>query len=185
MCCKPLAPARRSTQLSPVSFRKPREARLSGIHNPESWLWIPGSLAALAPRNDGGVCRSRRRNSQIRLSNSPRSRASISSPYRRDSSPLLFGGRGDRPHFPSLTHVRERSAGTALVTTGTFWRCRVPLYRHARLPALHRGDFLRSHRASSPDRRAHTTHVIQAAFALPFIRQVPAIQGGPLIGGGQ
>ena len=29
---------------------------------------------------------------------------------RHDSSPLLFGGRGDRPHFPSLTGVRERSA---------------------------------------------------------------------------
>src|SRR5438045_792147 len=34
-----------------------------------------------------------------------------SHPYRRDSSPLLFGRRGDRPLLlPSLTHVRERSA---------------------------------------------------------------------------
>jgi hypothetical protein len=26
-----------------------------GIHNPQSWLWIPGSLASLTPRNDGFV----------------------------------------------------------------------------------------------------------------------------------
>ena len=66
----------------------------------------------------------------------------IAHPYRHDSSPLLFVRRGRRLHFPSLTHVRERSAGTALITSGTFWRCRVPCDRHARLPALHRGDFL-------------------------------------------
>jgi hypothetical protein len=56
---------------------------------------------------------------------------------RHASSALLFVRRGRRLHFPSLTHVRERSAGTALVTSGTFWRCRVPCDRHARLPALH------------------------------------------------
>ena len=62
---------------------------------------------------------------------------------------------------------------------------RRPLARQARLPALHRGDLLRDHRTSSPDRRAQATHVIQAAFAPPFIRRVPATQGGPLIGGGR
>jgi hypothetical protein len=29
--------------------------RRPGIHNPQSWLWIPGSLTSLAPRNDGYV----------------------------------------------------------------------------------------------------------------------------------
>jgi hypothetical protein len=37
---------------------------------------------------------------------------------------------------------------------GTYFEgARVPYDRHARLPALHRGDLLRSHRASSSDRR--------------------------------
>ena len=74
---------------------------------------------------------------------------------RRDSSPLLFGRRGDRRSLPSLTHVRERSAGKALAT---IWHLlevpRAVVTRHARLPALHRGDFLRGHRTSSSDRRA-------------------------------
>src|SRR3954463_10712400 len=35
-----------------ASWRRP------GIHNPRSWLWIPGSLASLAPRNDGDTLRS-------------------------------------------------------------------------------------------------------------------------------
>ncbi len=30
-----------------------RRRREPGIHNPRRWLWIPGSLAALGPRNDG------------------------------------------------------------------------------------------------------------------------------------
>jgi hypothetical protein len=33
-----------------LSFRKPSEARLSGIHNPRQGIWIPGSRAnARAP----------------------------------------------------------------------------------------------------------------------------------------
>src|SRR3954471_6726811 len=40
----------------------------------------------------------------------------------------------------SLTSVRERSAGSgATVTVAPRRRCRVPCYRHARLPALHYG----------------------------------------------
>ncbi len=36
------------------SFRdSPSWPGLSGIHNPGSWLWIPGLLALLATRNDG------------------------------------------------------------------------------------------------------------------------------------
>src|ERR1041385_7692907 len=38
-----------------ASWRRP------GIHNPERWLWIPGSLASLAPWNDGGMKRLRSR----------------------------------------------------------------------------------------------------------------------------
>ena len=30
------------------------ERREPGIHNPKRWLWIPGSLATLGPRNDSG-----------------------------------------------------------------------------------------------------------------------------------
>ena len=67
--------------------------------------------------------------------------------YRRNSSPLLFGRRGVRRHFPSLTGVRERSAGRRYFIVGTL-RCRVPCDRHARLPALHRGDFGPDHRSS-------------------------------------
>ena len=74
---------------------------------------------------------------------------------RRDSSPLLFGRRGDRRSLPSLTHVRERSAGSALETNlAPFGGAACRVTRHARLPALHCGDFLRSHRTSSSDRRA-------------------------------
>ena len=46
--------------------------------------------------------------------------------------------------------------------------------RQARLPALHRGDFLHGHRTSSSDGGIFTTHLIQAAFALPFIRSCPS-----------
>ena len=88
---------------------------------------------------------------RIHLSNSPRSRAKLDSRIRRASSPLLFGRRGGRRHFPSLTGVRERSAGTARVTTGHLYEgARVPCDRHARLPALHRGDFGPDHRTSWP-----------------------------------
>ena len=62
-------------------------------------------------------------------------RASIShsvSNSRHDSSPLLFGRRGDRRSLPSLTGVRERSAGKALVAIWHPGRCRVPL-----LPGTH------------------------------------------------
>src|SRR5712691_10514919 len=31
-----------------------RRRREPGIHNPRRWLWIPGSLATLGPRNDDG-----------------------------------------------------------------------------------------------------------------------------------
>src|SRR5258708_11454852 len=34
------------SRLQPTWMRRP------GIHNPKSWLWIPGSLASLPPRND-------------------------------------------------------------------------------------------------------------------------------------
>src|SRR5947209_843564 len=34
------------------SFRDAPLWRGPGIHNPRSWLWIPGSLALLTPRND-------------------------------------------------------------------------------------------------------------------------------------
>ena len=43
----------------------------------------------------------------------------------RDSSPLLFGRRGVRRHFPSLTGVRERSAERRYFSVCTL-RCRVP-----------------------------------------------------------
>ena len=33
----------------PRSFRGPSEAREPGIHNPNSWLWIPGSPLRAAP----------------------------------------------------------------------------------------------------------------------------------------
>src|SRR5712691_12622602 len=37
-----------------LSFRGEAEGREPGIHNPGLWLWIPGSLATLGPRNDAG-----------------------------------------------------------------------------------------------------------------------------------
>ena len=41
--------ARRLTVVIPgcATWRRP------GIDNPQSWLWIPGSLPSVAPRNDG------------------------------------------------------------------------------------------------------------------------------------
>jgi hypothetical protein len=62
--------------------------------------------------------------------------------YRRDSSAPSLIGAGPAPSFPSPSTTRERSAGAAHVTTGHLTKalaCRC--YRHARLPALHRGDF--------------------------------------------
>ena len=83
---------------------------------------------------------------RFRFFKSLRSRASVTS--RHDSSPLLFGRRGDRRHLPSLTGVRERSAGTAQINWAPHEGARVPCDRHARLPALHRGDFGPGHRTS-------------------------------------
>jgi hypothetical protein len=37
------------------SFRDARNVREPGIHNPELWLWIPGSSASRTPRNDEWV----------------------------------------------------------------------------------------------------------------------------------
>jgi hypothetical protein len=51
---------------------------------------------------------------------------------------------------------------------------RLPLARQARLPALHRGDFSRGHRASSPDRRTISSRDPGSACALPFIRASPS-----------
>ena len=35
-----------------LSFRGAAEGREPGIHNPESWLWIPALAAARLGRND-------------------------------------------------------------------------------------------------------------------------------------
>jgi hypothetical protein len=51
---------------------------------------------------------------------------------------------------------------------------RRPLARQARLPALHRGDFSRDHRASSPDRRTTSSRYPGSACALPFIQASPS-----------
>jgi hypothetical protein len=62
--------------------------------------------------------RARVRVVQIRLSNSPRLRASSPVTSRRDSSaPVVWSARG-APSFPFPHPMRERSAGTARITTG-------------------------------------------------------------------
>src|SRR5690349_5605528 len=75
--------------------------------------------------------------------------------YRRNSStPIVSEARGGASFFFPLTCVRERSAGRRFGNKLTpRERRRVPYDRHARLPALHRGDFLHGHRTSSSDRR--------------------------------
>jgi len=47
--------------------------------------------------------------------------------------------------FPHMREGAERRKG-ASVTNWHLWRCRVPYDRHARLPALHCGDFGPCHR---------------------------------------
>ena len=40
----------------PLSFRGAPKGASPESSNPRRWLWIPGSLAALGPRNDSGAC---------------------------------------------------------------------------------------------------------------------------------
>ena len=93
---------------------------------------------------------------------------------RRDSSSPLFVRRGGRRPFPSLTGVRERSAGRALWSSSRTLRCCAPCDRHAHPPALHRGDFGLGHRASSSDRRTISSRYPGSACALPFIQTSPS-----------
>src|SRR6185369_12936564 len=75
---------------------------------------------------------------------------------------------------PSLTDVRERSAGRALWSSSGTLRCCAPCDRHAHPPALHRGDFGLGHRASSSDRRTISSRYPGSACALPFIQTSPS-----------
>ena len=88
---------------------------------------------------------------------------------RHDSSPLLFGGRGDRPHFPSLTGVRERSADWRYFLVAPYGARALagtpppgaPLWR---LPP--RDRLVGSGRGFSPS--------LSRRLSPPFIRTVPA-----------
>src|SRR5437763_15581234 len=66
---------------------RPSSGRRPGIHNPHSWLWIPGSLVSLAPRNDGRAY---------------------------TAASFLIAGLIDRAasSYPSRALVRANSAGT-------------------------------------------------------------------------
>ena len=92
--------------------------------------------------------------------------------------PLWSLARGRRLPFPfSLTDVRERSAERryllSLAPCGA--ACRVT--RHARLPALHCGDFSPRNRTSGSGPEGGPSRY-PGAFA-PFIRSRPATEGGP------
>ena len=82
------------------------------------------------------------------MSNSPR--ASTHIPTDVIHRPLCEYGAGPAPSFPfALACARGAERRKAhLLRSGTS-RCRAPCDRHARLPALHCGDFSRAHRASS------------------------------------
>src|ERR1051325_810118 len=73
---------------------------------------------------------------------------------RAPSTPIVSEARGGASFFFPLACARERSAGRRFGNKLTpRERRRVPYDRHARLPALHCGDFLHGHRTSSSDRR--------------------------------
>ena len=86
----------------------------------------------------------------------------------RDSSAPLFVRRGAGAFLSLVPHMREGSgAPKGAPSQVCTLRCRAPCDRHARLPALHRGDLLRSHRTSPPDRRTISSRYpgsISAAF---------------------
>ena len=85
----------------------------------------------------------------------------------------------------SLTGVRERSAGTAQITTGHLTKapaCRVTGTRASRRSTA--AIFYTASALLGLDRRL-ASHVIRAALALPFIQTRPAIEGSPLIGCGR
>ena len=92
----------------------------------------------------------------------------------RDSSAPFVGRRGAGAFTSSLICMRERSARTALVTTGHLTKapaCRVTGTRASRRStAAILGPITV---LLSPDRGAYP-HVIQAALALPFIRCCPS-----------
>src|ERR1041384_8715054 len=80
----------------------------------------------------------------------------------------------------------ERRKGASVTNWHLMEVPRAVVTRHARLPALHRGDFGPCHRTSSSDRSGVTTQRDPGSkLVLPFIRQVAATQGGPLSGGGR
>ena len=103
-------------------------------------------------------------------------RAQCQATNRRDSSSPFFVRRGIRRPLPSLTHVRERSAERRYFSV---WHlaaaCRVT--RHARLPALHCGDFSPRNRTSGSGPEGGPSRY-PGAFA-PFIRSRPATEGSP------
>jgi hypothetical protein len=90
--------------------------------------------------------------------------ASHHHPSRRDSSAPSQQARGQRlPFFLPLTKVRERSAGAARVTWGTFAKGAPPaLVDRRALPALHVATFC--------DGTVQDGPAIQAALPRPFTR---------------
>jgi hypothetical protein len=85
---------------------------------------------------------------QIHMSNSPRLRAQSQITSRRDSSPPMLVGAGPAPSFPSPSHEGAERRNGASNTGHLCEGARVPCDRHARLPALHCGDFGPDHRTS-------------------------------------
>src|ERR1051325_6974650 len=98
---------------------------------------------------------------------------------RAPSTPIVSEARGGASFFFPLACARERSAGRRFGNKLTpRERRRVPYDRHARLPAppgapLRRFLTQPPHFFIGPE--GVTAHVIRAAFAPPFIRQVAAI----------
>ena len=71
--------------------------------------------------------------------------------------------------------MREGSAGEAQrLSLGTSWKAPACPYEQAHLPALHLWRFLTRPPDFFAGPKGQTTHVIQAALALPFIRRVAA-----------
>ena len=86
---------------------------------------------------------------------------------------------------PSSFFPHTREGAERRKALGNIWhlgRCRVPFDRHARLPALHSGDFCRDHRASSSGPEGLPLTLSRQHWRCPSSDRVQPSKAGPSSG---
>src|ERR1044071_5203777 len=125
---------------------------------------------------------------QIHISNSPRFRVSSGAGLQACAIGLFRAGARRTPlhfFFPRMREGAERRVGASVTVWHLMEVPRAVVTRHARLPALHRGDFLRSHRTSFIGPDALDVPLSRQHWRCPSSDVVLATEGGPLNGAGR